>query len=92
MENIIKDKINDFGNYLLSICKSDDSKILIENKIKNLKLYEILLFISFLQPDKINGEIDLLIKNFNLQDNEEVKNKILNYILYFIEVKKIINK
>lgn len=92
MEEILTNKIKQFSNYLLSICKCENSKKLINDKLSNLKLYEILLFISFLNVNKINDEISLLFQQFNLEDNEVNRKQVLSYINYFIEVKDIINK
>ena len=36
MEQIIKNKIIEFGDFLLLNCYSDDKKDLINNKLKNL--------------------------------------------------------
>ena len=82
MEEILKSKITEFSNYLLSICNNGEKKILIKEKMSNLKLYEILLFVSFLQKNNLNTEIT----NFDLNDNEENKKNVLNYIEYFLKI------
>ncbi len=86
MEEILNSKIIDFSNYLLSICNNEKKKKLIKEKMSNLKLYEILLFVSFLQKNNINTEINLLFTTFDLENNEENKQNVLNYIEYFLKI------
>ena len=92
IETILINKIKQFSTYLISICNCNNSKQMIEDKMMNLKLYEILLFISFLNQQKLNDEISLLFKQFNLIDNEENRKNVLDYINYFIKIKYIIAK
>ena len=91
LELLLKDKIKNFGEFLISICQ-DETKIKdINNSIIDLPLYKILLFISFLDLNKIDNQINDFILLFKLENNQENRNKILENIQFFISVKDILN-
>ena len=60
--------------------------------IGSSSITDILLFITFLNANKIDSEILLFINTFELNDSDNVKEKIKEYITYFLNVKNIINK
>ena len=92
LEIILTNKIKQFGNYLIENCKNENTKQLIKDRLCNLKLYEILLFATFLQKDKLDEEVNLLINKFEINDCENVKNEIKTYVEYFIKIIQILNK
>jgi hypothetical protein len=55
IESILLNKIKSFGNLLIENCHDNEKKCLINNKISNLKFYEILLFINFLQINNLDN-------------------------------------
>jgi len=92
IETILKQKIQDLGNYLISICEDENKKQDIRDSLIELPTYKILLFISFLDLDKIESQIDDFIKLFKLNNSNENRIEIKKYIDYFIEIKKILNE
>ena len=91
IEILLKDKIKQLGEYLISICENETKKKDIIDALIELPSYKILLFVSFLDLNKIDNQINDLINLFQLNDNTENKNQIKEYINYFIQVKDIIN-
>ena len=92
VETILKDKVKDLGEYLISICGDETKKQDIKDSLIGLPTYKILLFISFLDLDKIDHQISDFVTLFKLNDTTENRNQIKNYIDYFIEIKKILNE
>ena len=92
IEILLKNKIKDLGEFLLSICENETKKQDIKDALIDLPFYKILLFISFLDNSKIDNQINDFIKLFSLQDNEENRLKIKEYIEYFFQIKTIINE
>ena len=89
IENILKDKVKDLGEYLLTICVNETKKQDIKDALIGLPFYKILLFISFLDTNKIDNQIEDFIKIFQLNNSEDNRKKIREYIDYFIEIKTI---
>ena len=92
MEDLLSNKIYDFSNYIESICDNEEKKKDIKKALTDLPLYKIMLFINFLDKKQIDNQIDDFVKLFSLQNNQDNRNKIKEYIDYFIEVKDILNK
>ena len=57
-----------------------------------MKYYKIILFVSCLTNEIIISQTNLLIKTFNINDNEIVRNEIKNNLDYFLKVKEILKK
>ena len=91
IEILLKDKIKQLGEFLISICNDNDKKQNINDSLIELPSYKILLFISFLDLNKVENQINEIIVLFQLNDSVENRLKIREYIDYFIEVKNIIN-
>ena len=71
--------------------------IMIRNKNINdalidLPTYKILLFISFLDHNKIDDQITDFIKLFQLNDTNDNREKIKECIDYFLQIKTILNE
>jgi hypothetical protein len=92
IEIILKDKINELGEFLLSICENDSKKKDIRDTLIDVPTFKILMFISFINTNKINHQIDDFIILFNLKDSNENRDKIKEYIDYFIQIKNILNE
>ena len=58
IETILKNKILELSDYLKSKCDDAEYIELITHKLENLKYYEIMLFITFLNINKINEYCD----------------------------------
>jgi hypothetical protein len=54
IEILLRNKIQDLGNFLLTICNNDTKKKEIQDTLIALPFYKILIFISFLDKDKFN--------------------------------------
>ena len=91
LEIMLKDKIRELGNFLVSICEDDNKKKDINDTLIDLPMFKILLFISFLDLNKIDHQINDFISLFKLSDTQENRHKIFNYIQFFINVKDILN-
>ena len=92
IEILLKQKIQELGLFLVSICENEDKKKDIKDAILDLPFYKILLFISFLDKDKADNQINDLVNIFCLNNNEENRVKILEYLKYFLEIKTILNE
>ena len=93
IEQYIKNYIYEFSNYLISQCHNQDKINLIKDKIENMKFYEILLFISLLDKTRFDNIIDQFIKEYDINDTNEVRYEINNvYLCNFLQIKDIINK
>ena len=91
LETILNNKIKEFGDFLISICNDNTKKVLINKSIKDLSIDKILLFVMFLDTNKIDAQINDFIKQFSLTDNLENREKIDTYLKYFLNVSKILN-
>ena len=92
IEILLKQKVKELGEFLISICDDEKKRIEIKESIIELPTYKILLFINFLDLNKVEDQIDDFIKMFKLNNSEQNRSEIKKYIDYFIEVKKIINE
>ena len=92
IEILLKEKINDLGNFLISICDNHSKKNDIKNSLIDIPTYKVLLFISFIDPNKIEHQINDFIKLFHINDSNENRDKIKQYIKYFISIKNVLNE
>jgi len=92
IEILLKNKIKDLAEFLLSICENENKKNEIKSALIDLPFYKILLFISFLDSNKIDNQINDFINSFQLNDTQENRDKIKEYIEYFFQIKLIINE
>ena len=51
-----------------------------------------MLFISFLKIDKVNEYCDQFIYNYQIVETEEIREKIKDYIIYFISIRDLISE
>ncbi len=91
LEEILKQKINELAQFLISNCRDTEKINLINDKLSNLKFYEIMLFITFLDLTKIDTYINDFINSYSIEDTIDIRNKIKDYLEYFIKVKDIIS-
>ena len=92
MEEILRNKITEFGKYLLTLTEDEKKKSLITNKLLDLKYYEILLFITFLNEERKDAYIQDFVSKFQLEQSDELIEKTTEFMNYFIEVKKLLNE
>ena len=96
----MENKVLEFGNYLLSINNDETKKILIEGSIINHpnKLSLINMFRAedenenkkVVENDievKYYSQVNEFIDVFGLENNEEVKNKVLEYLNDLLQYK-----
>jgi hypothetical protein len=94
-------KLNSFGEFLLTITNDEDKSI-----IKNIFITNNLFSLNSIkyfykensEDDKVledgtifRSQINQLIYNYNLIDNKENREKLLEYVDYFLSVKNTIN-
>ena len=92
LEQILKEKILNLSNFLKSKSDNETQNKLIDKKLNDLKFYEILLFISFLQKNQIDTYIEQFLNTYKIEDSDETRNTIKEYMSYFVEVKEIMNQ
>ena len=90
LKNILKQKINELGNYLMDNCENETKKKEIHDSLNDLPLYKLYMFICFIDENKINNHINEFIKIYNLNDTFELREKLKDYLKYFIEIKNIL--
>ena len=91
IESILKNKILELSDFLKSKCNHNEQIELITNKLDNLKYYEIMLFISFLNINKVNEYSNQFLHTYKIVETEEIRDTIKDYIIYFISIKELIN-
>ena len=92
IENILKDKILELSHFLKSKCNNNEQLELITNKLDSLKYYEIMLFVSFLNINRINEYCDQFIHTYKINETPEIREKINDYLIYFISIKELMNE
>ena len=92
VETILKDKVKELGEFLITICNDESKKQDIKDSLIGLPTYKILLFVSFLDLEKVEYQISDFIILFKLIDTYDNREKIKEYINYFLEIKKILNE
>ncbi len=92
LETILRQKINEMSHYLKSFSNNDEQLYLIEDKLKNLKYYEIMLFILSLKETEIENYIDQFMNTYKINETEVKRQTIKEFLLYFISVNKILKE
>ena len=90
MNELLQTKIIEFGEYLIKLTNNEECKLMIEDKIQKMTLYEILMFITFLNYDKINEYLNQFMVQYEINDTIENRQKIIEKLEYFISVKEIL--
>ncbi len=91
MESILKEKINDLGNYLISICESETYKKLIKETLNDMPEYKIFFFLFLINKNNIDYQINDFVKLFCITDNQETRNEIKKHLEWFLNVNGLIN-
>jgi hypothetical protein len=91
IENILIEKINELGQFLINHTDNEEKKKLIKDSLVDLPLYKILLFISFINKERIDNQIEDFLKIYGIVDTKEIREKIKDSLNYFINVKNILN-
>ena len=85
-------KLNEFGNYLLSINNDESKKLFINVVFINCKYDEALVTIKCIRPEsEDNSQLNEWISVYGLVDNEENRLKLKEYQDYFLSVQEYIN-
>ena len=85
-------KINEFGNYLLSINNDESKKLFINVIYVYCKYEEALNTIKMMRPELENdSQLNEWISVYGLLDNEENRTKLKEYLCYFLSVQEYIN-
>lgn len=82
---ILKNKILEFGDFLLTLTKNEDTINKIKSQMKDLDKFKVAMFITFLNKETINEEF-----NTYGEFSNEIKDKFNNYIDYFIESRQFL--
>ena len=90
IEIILREKIFNFSTYIISKCNNEDHKKQIEERLNNLKFFEIMAFIYFLDENRIHSYTNDLLKSYDIEDTIEFRDKVKENLEYFVEIKKII--
>jgi hypothetical protein len=102
IETIINNVV-EFGNYLLTINDNPDKLCIITGNLINSPNAYKLFFVKHITPQNDDDDDDTdpehikysqlysLINTFGLIDNEVNRDKLLEYINYFVSVKDFIN-
>ena len=91
IEIILRDKIKDLGQFLISICDNEEKKQTIKETIIDIPSYKLLLFVSLLDPNRIDNQINDFINIFNINDTTENRSVLKDKLDYFIQVKNILD-
>ena len=85
-------KLNEFGNYLISINNDESKKLFINVVFINCKYDEALNTIKFVKPEVEDySQLNEWISVYSLVDNEENRLKLKEYQDYFLSVQEYIN-
>jgi hypothetical protein len=86
MESILKEKINDLRNYLISICESETYKKLIKETLNDMPEYKVYFFLCLINRNNIDYQINDFVKLFCITDNQETRNEIKKHLEWFLNV------
>ena len=92
MQELLIDKVKEFGNYLISKSTTEEKKQEIHKSINNLNCFEIMLFICLFDKKNIDQEINKFVQKFDIENTDEIKNEIKSHLQYFINVQDILTK
>ena len=92
LETILRNKINELSDYLKSFSSNDDQIHLIQDKLNNLKYYEIMLFILSLKETEIDNYCNQFINTYKINETEQIRQTIKDYIIYFINVNNLLKE
>jgi hypothetical protein len=92
LEIMLKDKVKELGEFLIEICLDETKKRDIKDTLIDLPMYKLLMFISFLDTNKVDHQIDDFVRLFKLDNTEDNRTKIKDHIQFFISVKEILNE
>ena len=85
-------KLNEFGNYLLSINNDESKKLFINVVFINCKYDEALVTIKCIRPEaEDNSQLNEWISVYGLVDDENNRNKLNEYLEYFLSIQEYIN-
>ena len=85
-------KLNEFGNYLLSINNDESKKLFINVIYVYCKYDEALITIKMMRPElEDDSQLNEWISVYGLENNENNRTKLKEYLCYFLSVQEYIN-
>ena len=86
-------KLNEFGNYLLTINNDENKKLFINDILIKCRYQDGLVSIKCMrqESDDENSQLNEWISIYGLEDNEENRTKLKEYLCYFLSVQEYIN-
>ena len=86
------EKLNEFGNYLLSINNDESKKLFINDILIKCRYQDGLVSIKCIRPEaEDNSQLNEWVSVYSLEDSEENRNKLKEYQEYFLSVQEYIN-
>jgi len=86
------ERLNEFGNYLLSINNDESKKVFINDILIKCRYQDGLVTIKYIRQEaENNSQLDEWINVYGLEDNQENKLKLKEYLDYFLSVQEYIN-
>ena len=86
------EKLNELGNYLLSINNDESKKLFINDILIKCRYQDRLVTIKLMRPEaEDNSQLDEWVSVYGLEDNEDNRNKLKEYQEYFLSVQEYIN-
>jgi len=86
------ERLNEFGNYLLSINNDESKKLFINVVFINCKYNEALNTIKMVRAEaEDNSQLDEWVSVFGLDNNQDNRLKLKEYLDYFLSVQEYIN-
>ena len=86
------EKLNELGNYFLSINNDESKRLFINVVFINCKYNEALVTIKCMRAEaEDNSQLDEWVSVNGLVEDEENRNKLKEYLEYFLSVQEYIN-
>ena len=87
------EKLNELGNYLLTINNDESKKLFINDILIKCRYQDGLVTIKLMrqESDDDNSQLNEWVSVFGLEDNEDNRLKLKEYLEYFLSVQEFIN-
>ena len=82
-------KLIEFGNYLISINNDDSKKVFINDILIKCNLHNCLITIKLMRNE--DSQLDEFIDVYGLEDNNENREKLKEYLDLFLSYQEYIN-
>ena len=86
-------KLNEFGQYLLTINNDESKKLFINDILIKCRYQDGLVSIKLMrqESDDDNSQLNEWLSVYGLEDNEDNRLKLKEYLEYFLSVQEFIN-